>query len=307
MKRLSLEADYNDLKLFNALATAGSFTSAASTLGISKSLASKRLRELEARLGVVLIERSTRGLRLTPAGQAFQSSAENALRAANSAFQNVLAFQSRPMGLVRISAPMSLGARYIAPKLGALYHAYPEIVIDLYLDDMMTNGDIHHYDIQLLTHRPRQKGLVIKRLIELESVLAASPDYPADITTPFDVGKENCLTLSRHGQKPVWKFSGPDGTVSEVFPTGSLILNNSDALCASVQKGLGIARLPQFIAAPLVAAGQLKRLLKDYRMPTRDLYIAFPEGADTAPAVRTVIDFLASIFTPKRPPWGIVE
>ena len=254
---------------------------------------------------MVLAERSTRGLRLTPAGQAFQSSAEIALDAARRAFQTAQAFQIRPQGLVRISAPMSLGARYIAPELGRFHRSYPDIALDLHLDDMTGGSDIHRYDIQLLPDRPRQKGLVIRRLIDLESVLTASSNYPVDLTTPSDLSNQNCLTLAREGRAPVWKFSDPDGVVWDVFPTGSLKLNNSDALCTSVLSGLGIARLPRFIAAPLMVAGDLKPLLENYRMPAKNLYIAFPEGADTAPAVRAVTDFLISIFTSSTPPWDI--
>jgi DNA-binding transcriptional LysR family regulator len=287
-----VRANLNDLELLVCIAETGSFTESAIRLGISKSLASKRLGQLEARLGVTMIERSTRSLRLTPAGQACVDHARAALQSARAAERAAQYYQSTARGSVRLAAPMAFGTRFVAPKLGEFHAAYPHVAIDLWLDDSLKNSDVRDFDISLVIDPPSQQSMVFRRLQNLSSVLVGLPSITSQISSLNDLAGKNCLALQRPGERPIWRLESPEGNEVNIEPRGSLLLNNSDALCAAVMSGLGIARLPTFIAGPLIESRKLAQVLPTYKLASKALYLAFPEGADTAPAVRALADFL---------------
>ncbi len=301
-----MAADLNDFRILVAIADAGSFTAAGQLLGCSKSLVSKRLTQLETHLGVPLLDRTTRSLRLTPAGSAFLGHAREALRSVREAEAAALHYQQGARGTVRIGAPLAFGTRYVSPVLSRFHALYPDVRIDLILDDHPADADSRAFDVSLLIEPPQQKSMVFRRLTRLTSVLCASHAYLEREGTPGSIeqlARHNCLNLYRPGQPSAWKLHPPGGNQQAFEPEGPVRLNNSDALCSAVLGGLGIARLPTFIAGPLILRGELVHLLADHRLGERSLYLSYPEGAASTPAVRAAADFLAEAFSSSSPPW----
>ncbi|MEH6647370.1 LysR family transcriptional regulator [Sulfitobacter sp.] len=293
------------IPVFVAVAETRGFASAARQLGVTKSAVSKRISAMEARLGTQLFHRSTRSISLTEAGEIYLAHAVQALGAARDAEDAVAALQDKPVGQLKISAPMSFGRLHIAPLVADFLADNPGIRLELTMDDRVVDLVEAGYDMAIRAGTMPDSALIARRLAPIYSVIVAAPSYLAQHGTPMqpeDLASHNCLHYAYSRGPLDWAFLGPDGE-TRVRTSGSLSVNNSEALCTALVDGLGIGRLPTFIAGSFIAAGSLERLLPSYPMPEQALFAVFPERHHMPAKVRAFIDYLVNQIGSKTPYW----
>ncbi len=293
------------IEAFVAVVESGSFSRAAERLGLTKSVVSRRLGQLEAGLGVQLLRRTTRSQSLTQHGHAFYERGLRILADLDDAEQALLDDASALRGALRIAAPLSFGLRHLSPALNDFLTAHPAIEIDLDLNDRTVDLVEEGFDLAVRIGELRDSSLIARRLGTIRFVTCASPEYLARHGTPTRpqqlVGHAG-LHYSNIGLKQAWRFSGPDGQAIAGVPGIRLRANNGDALSAAAIAGLGIINAPSFITADAIAAGQLRVILDDYRPPATGLHAVYPPGRLLPRRLRALTDFLAERFG-DRPAW----
>jgi len=288
-----------------AVVEAGTFSAAALRLGVTKSAVSRRISRLEQRLGVRLLQRTTRRLCLTEAGERFYFHASQAVEAALRAERAATELQDHARGVLRVISLMSFGALHVVPLLPEFLRRYPEVHVDLILDDRagrILDGD---FDIALRAGGLPDSSLVARTLVQLHSVLCASPSYVERCGAPerpSDLTNHNGLTYSYSDLPSTWTFLR-DGHAESIEITGTCKINNSEALCKLVIEGTGLSRLPMFIAAPYITSGQLVPLLTDYQMPSKDLVAVLPGRRFVPQKVRVFMNFVVDALGTGTP-WG---
>lgn len=293
------------LAVFAAVVEHGSFSAAAQRLGVSKSAVSKRVSQLEDELGVRLLHRTTRRLSLTEAGERCHEHAVLALRAARDAVDAATELQVEPHGLLRVSSPMSFGRLHIAPLVPELLHRYPRLRVELVMDDRRVDLVEGGFDVAIRVGDLPDSSLVARRLAACRHVLCAAPEYlerHPPITTPADLLGHNCLVFSYASDASEWSLEG-DGRVERVAVSGSYRVNNSEALLAAVCGGLGIGRLPTFVAGPALAEGKVSGVLPGFRLPVKTVHAVFPERQHLPAKTRAFIDFAREFMGGEEPYW----
>jgi len=293
------------IPVFVAVAENQGFAAAARKLGITKSAVSKRMGALEAHLGVQLFHRSTRSISLTEAGETYLEHAVHALGYAQEAEDAVAALQGEPVGHLKLSVPMSFGQLHVAPAIGEFLKMYPSLSVELSMDDRFIDLVDSGMDLAIRAGTLPDSALIAKKLTPIHSVIVASPDYLEQFgipQTPQDLLEHDCLHYSYSRDPLEWKFLGRDGAVT-VRTKGRFQVNNSEALCTTIIDGLGIGRLPTFIAGAHLAAGRLQRVLPDFPMPEQALFAVFPERRHIPTKVRAFVDFFASHVGHRSPYW----
>jgi len=276
-----------------------SFSAAADELGLSKSSVSKQIRALEDRLGARLLDRTTRRMRLTEVGAAFHDRCAAIVTAAEEAELAVTQLQMTPRGRLRISAPVSLGQRYLTDVVDDYLTLYPDVEIELDLSDRFVDLVDEGYDLAIRVGALPDSSLVARKLADSRRVVVGSPSYLADHgvpQTPADVGAHECL-LYTYSQVPadVWRFDGPDGEIS-IRVHGRLRTNNGDVLAAAAGDGIGIAMLPDFIVAAELRAGRLQAALSDMCQSLGGIYAVYPHNRHLSANVRLFVDELVATF-----------
>lgn len=299
--------DIGAIPVFVAVAESGGFAPAARRLGVTKSAVSKRIGALETHLGTQLFHRSTRSISLTEAGETYLAHAAQALGSAQEAEDAVTALQSHPVGHLRISAPMSFGRLHVAPLLTEFLKAYPGITLDMTMDDRITDLVEAGLDMALRAGTLRDSALIARRLAPIRSILVAAPKYVTKFGNPQhpeELLTHNCLHYAYSLDPREWHLVGPEGEM-HIRTKGSLRVNNSEALCTALIDGLGVGRLPTFIAGAHLAAGRLVHILPEYGFPEQALYAVFPERRHMPMKVRTLVDFLVDKIDKEKPFWDI--
>lgn len=297
--------EISSIPIFVSVVEQGSFSKAADILGFSNSAVSKRISALEAQLGVKLLYRSTRKLSLTEAGERYYVHAQRSLQAAKEAQSAATELQQEAQGLLRISAPMSFSRMHLAPIMPIFLARYPKIKLQMELSDTWSDVIAEGFDLALRAGDLPNSMLIAKPLAPLHSVICASPDYLKTFgtpQTPIDLMQHNCLLYSYHSTKNEWYFNRNDQDFN-VEVKGNYQVNNSDALREALLTGLGIARLPSFIAGNDIKQGKLIPLLSDYQMPYKNLVALYPERQYLAKKVRVFLDFLDEYFDKNSPYW----
>lgn len=297
--------DISAIPIFTAVVEQKSFSKAALKLGISKSAVSKRISRLEARLAVKLLYRSTRKLSLTEAGERYFIYAAKALEAAQKAENAALELQQVPHGVLRVSAPMSFGRLHLAPIIPLFLKQYPRIRLHLNMSDTGRGVIAEGFDIALQAGDLPVSSLIARKLAPLHSVLCASPGYIARHgapTTPQDLIYHNCILSTHHSVVTEWLFI-KNGEEEEIRITGNYQVNNGEALRESLLLGLGVGRLPTFIAGGDIEDGKLIPVLSDYVIPYKSLYAVFPERQYMPEKVRVFIDFVVKQLGADEPYW----
>jgi DNA-binding transcriptional LysR family regulator len=297
------------IEAFLRVAEAKSFTAAAERLRLSKSLVSRQVAGLEAELGVRLIQRSTRRLTLTEAGERFFQSSQRILAELEEAKQSVSTLQAAPRGRLYVNAPMSFGYLHLAPALPRFLERYPEVEIDIQMNDRFVDLIEEGFDMAVRIGRLADSSLVARRLAPLRRALVASPAYLARHGipgTPDDLAHHHCLCYSNLTRSEEWRFLRNDGQPWTVEVKGRLRANNGDALRAAALHGLGIANLPSFLVGGDLQAGTLASLLGDYVPQDAAIFAVYPHSRHLSPKVRAFTDFLAELFAPV-PYWDLVQ
>lgn len=296
---------FGAIPVFVAVVECGGFSPAARFLGVSKSAVSKRITQLEDQLGVKLLHRTTRKLSLTEAGEHYFEHALKASTAARDAEDAVAQLQGEPRGRLRINTPMSFGRLHMAPMIPEFLKHHPKISIDLVMDDKVVDLVRGGFDIAIRTGELADSSLIARRLAPLNSVLCVSPDYLENNGYPNqinDLRQHNCLSFSYSNDVKEWTFI-KEGQSQSVEVIGNYQVNNSEALRDAVLQGLGIARLPTFVAGPDIKSGKLIPLFTEYQMPSQVINAVLIERQYMPAKVRAFLDFSIQYFGSDTPYW----
>ncbi len=284
-----------DMLLFAAVVRAGSFTAAARQLGITKQTASERIAKLEAQLGVRLLERTTRRLRLTDAGAGYYERCAAIGAQIDDANLEVQRRQAEPVGLLRVSAPTLYGRRFLAPVIAAFLERHPAVRIEVVLADRRVNLIDEALDLAIRIGGPGDAGLVARKLGLGHVYYVASPGFLArhGAPTATSLRATRCI-----GIRPfeTWEL---DGVVTRIEPV--LVVNDLEVACEAAIAGVGVAQLPALVCRDAVAAGRLQVLFGPEPALERAVYAVYPSRQYLPAKVRLFIDALAAMVEPMRP------
>ena len=297
------------IPVFVAVVEEGSFAAAARRIGVTKSAVSKRISQLETRLGVQLLHRSTRKLSLSEAGEQYFAHAIQSLAAAQDAEDAVAQLQGAPQGRLRINTPMSFGRLHIAPLVPDFLAAYPGVGVDMVMDDRVVDMVEGGFDLAIRVRTLEDSALIARKLAPCHNLLCAAPSYLKKHGTPKhpdDLQEHNCLQYAYASTIHTWRFEEKNnGGIVSLDVTGNYQVNNSEALRQALVAGVGIARLPTFIASADITAGRLVPLLPDYKLPSQIIYAVFPERRHLPAKVRVFIDYLVEKIGGDHPYWEL--
>ncbi|MFZ0571272.1 MAG: LysR family transcriptional regulator [Rhodomicrobium sp.] len=294
------------MQVFASVASSGSLSAAARTLGMSQTMATKHMAALEGRLGVKLLHRTTRRLTLTEAGRAYLDAAERILGEVADADAEAAAGAAEVRGTLRLNVPVSFGIREIAPLIPDFLENHPALSIDLGLNDRQVDLIEEGWDLAVRIGAMASSSMIARKLAPCFTVVCAAPRYLAAKGTPrsiADLARHDCLgyTLSRTIGADTWLFGG-ERNIS-VAVRGSLKANNGDALTAAAVAGEGIVYQPTFLVAREIAAGLLVPIELDQPPIVLDgIFAIYPADRRPPAKVRAFIDFLVKRFGPV-PEW----
>lgn len=283
------------MEYFATVVECGSVTAAAERLGLSKPAISKQLGQLELRLGARLLNRTTRRMHLTEAGEQFYRHCRRALDEALEAEQAVAPLQAEPQGQLRISAPQCLALSLFKEALPAFQARYPKIVLDLSISGHYVDLVKEGFDVGLRIGELEDSSLIARRLAPVRTQVLAAPDYwrrQGQPAHPRDLAAHNCLIYSERQQARQWGFVEKDGREFRVAINGNLVSDDASLLLAAARLGQGVAMGPAFMYAEAVAAGELAPALADFARPASGLYVVYPNGPHLASKVRAFVDFM---------------
>jgi len=295
------------MQAFVQVVDSGSFSGAARRLGVSPALVTGHVQSLEKRLGVQLLNRTTRKLNLTEVGREFYDRSSRILADVDEAESRASAQQSTPRGTLKLNTSVSL-ARLVTPLIADYVALYPEVSFELVMTDRMVDMVEEGFDLALRSGALPDSSLMRRRLGVGRKALVAAPAYLASHgrpTRPEDLVGHNCLIYLHSPLAGRWQFTGPDGE-HEVEVAGNLRSNSIEGLRAATLAGLGICLLPTLNLSDDLRQGQLVRLLSDYRTTEVDVQAVYPPGRHTSIKVRTFVDFLVEKLgtAPAMVPFG---
>ena len=297
------------IEAFVKVSETKSFTEAAARLGQSKSAISRYISALETELGARLLHRSTRTLALTEAGQSYYERMARILSDVEEANRAVTQLQAAPRGRLRVNAPMSFGFLHLAAVLPEFLERYPEVSIDLVMNDRFVDLVDEGFDVALRIGGMADSSLIAKRLGPIRRVICASPDYLQKRgvpQTPDDLRGHDCLCNTNVQSPHEWTFAHSNGGVFSVEVRGQVTANNGDALRVAALKGLGLTLLPSFIVGADLQAGNLVTVLDPYVIQKLAMHAVYPTSRHLSPKVRAFVDFLVDRFG-ARQYWDLVE
>lgn len=282
-----------DMQMFACVMEQGSFTAAADSLGLSKQLVSRRVAALEERLGVRLLNRSTRRLSPTPLGQAYLERVQRILQEVAEAEQLVGAQRSSPRGALRLSAPVSFGIQHLSPLLPGFLARYPEVSVELDLSDRTIDLLAEGFDMAVRIGELADSSLIASPLMPLGMVTCASPAYLASHgapQTPAELAGHDCV-LYGHSAAVEWPFR-VGGRQQRVAVKGRYRVNNGELVRDAAIAGLGIARLPTFIIEGALARGELVAVLESFQLPSTTAWAVYPQHRQASLLVRLLVEHL---------------
>lgn len=279
----------DDALIFTRVVEFHSFTQAASSLGMQKSTVSRRIALLEERLGVRLLNRTTRKLRLTEVGQAYYDRCRQIMLDFAEAEQAVMQLQQEPSGLLKITAPIEFGQMYLASVLGDFMRLYPQITAEVELSSRAVDPLEEGVDIAITVGQPEDSTLIARRLLVTNRCLCASPEYLRLHGRPQrveDLAMHRAVLLMQDSQR-YWPLSNESVPCQRV-----LSCNNISFAREAVLAGAGIASLPELIVEEALEKGSLERLLPEVQLPIGELYAVYPSRRFQAMKVKTFLDYL---------------
>ncbi len=291
------------MRLFMHVVEDGSFSKAAPRMGITQSSASKYISNLEAELGVLLLQRTTRKHSLTEAGQLYYERVCQIITDIDDAQIAIQQLGSSASGLLRCTAPASFGRLHIAPLLNEFQQLYPNVKIGLSLTDTIDDVIGEGYDLAIRLGHLNDTALIAKKLANCRSPICASPSYlekEGIPLTPIDLEKHNCLVFRSTPGRNLWAFKRGSNDYS-VAVSGSLYADNGDALLSAALSGLGIVMLPGFMMEEEIQKGTLVSILDKFEQYPNETPIQAVFGSkQMPPKVRVFLDFLLDKYKNKE-------
>ena len=286
---------FQEMRVFAAVVEAGSFVGASDVLNMSKAGVSRIVSELELRLGVRLLHRTTRRLSLTAEGEVFFARCKELLAGVEEAEAEITERRGQAVGLLKVSAPFSFGVLRLAPLWGEFLAAHPQIALEVTLSDRFVDLVDEGFDVAVRIASLASSSLVSRRLSSTRMVLCASPRYlkkHGKPKHPSDLASHTLLAYSLLAAGDTWEFQGPDGPVSvKVRPR---MRTNSGDVCRAVALAhQGIVLQPWFLVGDDVRDGRLVELLPAYSTAELGVYAVYPSRKHLLPKVRVLIDYLA--------------
>ncbi|PRY97714.1 DNA-binding transcriptional LysR family regulator [Jezberella montanilacus] len=292
---------FQEITTFTAVVDAGSFVKAADRLNMSKAAVSRHLVDLETRLGIRLLHRTTRKLSLTEEGELFYERCKEILETIESAENEITSHTEDVSGQIRINAPFSFGIRKLAPLWGIFHQKYPKVTLDVVLSDRLVDVVDEGYDIAIRIAALTNSTMVSKKLTTTRIILCASPTYLKEHGTPkkpADLMNHQVINYSYWAGKEEWSFDGPNGGES-VNIKPFMQTNNGDTCLSAAIAHQGIVLQPSFIVGDAIRAGDLVEIMPKYKSIELGIYAIFPTRKHIAPKVRVLIDFLVDYFSKK--------
>lgn len=291
--------DLNDLYYFVSVVQYGGFSAAAQATGVEKTKLSRRVAQLETRLGVRLLQRSTRSIALTDAGQRFFERSLPAVEGAHAAYDSMAELQKEPAGLIRVSAPVVLAQNYLAPILPGFLALYPKVRVVIEATDREVNLLEERIDLALRA-RPEigdYAGLVARSLGKARRVLVASPAYldrHGSPASPADLANLDTLNMSRGLQDEPARWELHHARLGSTTVTHMPVLASNDMRfqIEAATHGIGIALLPEPIVAAAVRSGLLELVLPEWAAAEHIMHLLYPSPRGMLPSVRSLIDYL---------------
>lgn len=294
-----LELQIEDLRIFVEVADAGGVSSAAARLGISKSMVSRRITQLEAELGAQLLARTTRGIALTEAGATFREYAARISAELDVARETILP-AGELRGRMRVAAPLSFGPTHFAPVLAQMARRYSELHISSSYTDRFVDLVGEGFDCAIRVGYLQDSNLVARRVGPLYGRFVASPAYIQAYGAP-----ERPEDLVNHQivmrEAETWQFMDGERVVT-LRPQGRFVADNAVSLMAAALEGLGVARLPEPLVADHISSGALVPVITGYPIPPAGIFVVRPPGQYSSRKVRVLTDMLIECFG--NPPVG---
>jgi DNA-binding transcriptional LysR family regulator len=294
-----------EMQVFRMLVECGGFTAAAHALGVSQSSVSQTISGIESRLGVRLLNRSTREQRLTAHGERYFAHCKKVISQIDEEEAQLASSSMKLDGELRITAPLSFGLDQIAPRLPMFQALHPDLKVSLSLSDSLVSLIEENVDVAIRMGKLQDSSLVSRKLCDLQRIVAASPVYLDRQGTPVrprDLQEHNCLLWDEtHKHLNRWPFL-VDGQLQQISVDGSFRSNNGQTLFAQCLAGVGLARGAEHVLLPAIHDKRLVRLLAEYE--ARDdtaIYIVYLADRKLAPKIRAYADYLIEWF--REPPW----
>jgi DNA-binding transcriptional LysR family regulator len=291
------------IRIFVSVVQNGSLSSAGRQLGLSPASVSRHIGALEQSLGCQLINRTSRKLTLTEAGELYYAKVGEILQQIAEANDSVAELQAQPRGNLRVHSRVLVGHLHLVPVLPQFMARYPEVNVDLLMSNRVIDVVEQNIDVDVRIGKLVDSSLVARKLAASERVVCASPQYlqgRPPIAAPSDLTAHNCLTYRINVGRTVWRFLDAGGVLQEIPVEGNLTTDNGYALLTATLSGVGIALMPDWSVRNDLAAGRLVRLLPEYRVShiefDNGIYAVFQKSRYMTAKVRAFIDFLVDAF-----------
>lgn len=290
--------DLNDLYFFAAVVEHGGFSAAGRALGVPKSRLSKRVAQLEERLGVRLLQRTTRRFMVTAVGERFYTHCRAVLEEAQAAQDAVDELRAEPRGVVRLSCPTALAQTVLAYLLPDFLARYPKLQVRVLSSDRRVDliGEGYDVAIRVRSKLDTDANLVIRSFGQARTCLVASPvllDAHGRPGVPDELTRLPALSLYEHEGAQVWELLDAHGERTSVEVQARLITGDFAVLLEAARRGLGVALLPEFVCAPAISASELEVVLPDWSVPGGIMHFVYPSRRGMLPGVRALVDYLA--------------
>lgn len=290
------------VEFFTTTVEAGSFVAAARRLKVTPSAVSRRIARLERELGVPLLARTTRSLRVTDDGQAFYERCARIVTELREARDVMMRARTKPSGILRVDVPVSLGRIVIGRSIGRFVAAYPEIRLDLTLRDQLVDPIAEGLDVLVRIGRLGDSTLIARKLGESRIVSCAAPSYLRRFgtpKTPADLARHRCLGYVREGRPAPFELAADGGTIAAPVE-GPFHANDAELLRDVAVAGKGIVALFDFVVRDALDAGALVPVLPEHTWPSWPIHALYPKNRHLLPKVAVLLDFLTKLFDGRR-------
>ena len=284
-----------NMKAFATVAKGGSFARAGQQMQLATSVVSKRVKDLEEHLGILLLQRTTRRVSLTEAGYNYLEQVQRILDELEEVEESIRSQSQRAVGEIKIGAPLSFTVGKLGPIFSEFLNLYPEVKIKTFLSDKKIDLIAEGYDIAIRIGSLSDSSLISKRIAHCRRLVCANPEYLQRMGTPQrpgDLYQHHCLIYSNVQDGKSWPFH-IDGNIVYQPIEGRFNSDNGDVLCEAAIAGCGITMLPSFIVDKALALGQLVTVLEEYEEPDFGVYVLYPNRRHMSNRVRLLIEFLA--------------
>ncbi|HCI7175194.1 TPA: LysR family transcriptional regulator [Acinetobacter baumannii] len=287
------------MRAFIKVIEAGSFSAVAKELHVSTSTIARRVSSIEESLGVTLLHRSTHNVSLTEAGQIYHERAIRLISEFDDTVRVVVELDAQPKGVLKLTAPVAFGRRYLAPLIGPFLSHYPEIELDVRLTDNHNDLVAGGFDLDIHEGENYLDNLIVQKISRNDCILCATPSYLDRCGRPIhpnDLNKHNCLRYIHPEGDPRWHFI-QNSEMHSILPSGNLLSDHAELLLEATCSGLGIGEFEVWLVRDLLISGRLEPLLPQYNMINKlngdFIYMAYLANRRSSAKLRVLINFLA--------------